>query len=303
MIGTSSYAKALWPGVNTWFGMSYGEHPEEWREIFTSYSSDKNFEEDVGAYGFPLAVVKPEGDSISFADAAQGFVKRYVHITYALGFKISREAIEDNLYMQLTEQRTKALGLSMRQTREVLCANVINRAFNSSYTGADGKELCSTAHLKMKGGTYSNKMATDADLSEASLEQSIIDIMGAVNDSNLKIALMPRKLLIPKELVFEAERILKSALTPSTALNAINALKSKGVLPEGYAVNHYLTDANAFFILTNCPEGLKRFEKRALAVENDTPDFATENMSFKASFRESLGWTDPRCIYGSQGSN
>lgn len=301
VISTGSLAKALWPGVNAFFGLAYNEHPVEYKEIFKEERSEMNFEEDVNVYGSGLALVKPEGENISYDEMAQGFLKRYTHVTYGLGFILTREMIEDNLYMKLAEQRSKALAFSMRQTKENVAANVLNRAFNSSYTGADGVELCSTAHLKSKGGTFKNELTTAADLSEASLEQCIIDIMDFENDAGLKISAMPRKLIVPTELCFEAERILKSNLQNNTDTNAINALKSKGVLPEGYAVNHYLTDSDAFFVLTNVPEGMKHFQRRDLAIENDT-DFDSENMKFKATERYSFGWTDPRGIFGSPGA-
>lgn len=301
-ITTGSVARALMPGVNKWFGMSYDEIPAEYAEIFKMEASEKNFEEDVNHYGLALASVKPEGQKFDYDDMAQGFLKRYVHVTYGLGFIVSREAVEDNLYLELAEKRAKALAFSMRQTKENVAANILNRAFNSSYTGADAVELCSTAHVRSRdAATFKNKLTTDADISEASLEQMAIDIMDMKNDAGLRISLMPRKLIVPTALVFEAERILKSTLQNDTANNALNALRSKGVLPEGVAVNHYLTDANAYFMLTNCPEGLKGFQRRALEVKDDT-DFDTENMKFKATERYCFGWTDPRGIFGTQGA-
>lgn len=301
IINTGALAKALWPGVNKWFGLAYDEFPIEYSDIFAETRSEKNFEEDVNAYGLGLAVVKPEGENISYDSMAQGFLKRYVHTTYALGFIITREAIEDNQYMELAEKRSRALAFSMRQTKENVAANVLNRAFNASYTGADGLQMCSTAHLLAKGGTFQNKLTVDADLSEASLEQMCIDIQGMKDDAGLRIAIMPRKLIIPVGEQFNAERILKSTLQNDTAHNALNALKSKGVLPEGYAVNHYLSDTDAFFVLTNCPDGLKHFQRRDMEIVNDD-DFDSENMKFKASDRYVFGWTDPRGIYGSQGA-
>ena len=300
IINTGALAKALWPGVNKWFGQAYDEHTLEHKEIFAEERSDKNFEEDVNTYGLGLAVVKPEGENISYDSMAQGFLKRYVHTTYGLGFIITREMIEDNQYMELAEKRSKKLAFSMRQTKENVAANVLNRAFNASYAGADGLELCSKLHLNSKGGTFKNELTTAADLSEASLEQMCIDIMDFKDDAGLRISVMPRKLVVPKELVFEAERILKSTLQNDTANNALNALKSKGVLPEGYCVNHYLTDTNAFFLLTNSPDGLKHFQRRDMGIDNDT-DFDSENMKFKASERYVFGWTDPRGIFGSPG--
>lgn len=298
---TGTISKALMPGVNVWFGQSYNELPMEYSEIFKTHKSTKYFEEDVGLAGLGLAVVKPETENISYGSMQQGFIKRYQHVTYGLGFIISREAIEDNQYREVAEMRTRALGRSMRHTIEHLGANVLNRAFDSNYTGADGLELCSAAHLFAKGGTFANELATAADLSEASLEQMCIDIMDMKDDAGLRIGLMPRKLVLPKELTFEAERILRSNLRSEDSSNALNALKSKGILPEGYVVNRRLTDTDAFFILTDCPDGLKHFERRGVEISNDT-DFSSENMRFKATMRLCFGWTDPRGIFGSPGA-
>ena len=301
IVNTGMVAKALWPGVNQFFGLSYNEYPAEHKEIFQMYRSDKNFEEDVDMYGLGLASVKQDGGNISYDVFGQGFVKRYVHVTYGLGFILTREHLEDNQYMDLAEKRARMLGFSMRQTKENVAANVLNRAFNSSYTGADGLEMCSTAHLQTKGGTFANELATSADLSEASLEQAMIDIMKLTDGAGNHIAIMPRKMIIPVDLCFEAERILKSTLQNDSANNAVNALRNKGVLPEGYAVNHYLTDTDAFFILTNAPEGLKHFERRAVELNNDT-DFDSENIKFKATERFVFGWSDPRGVFGSPGA-
>lgn len=300
-ISTGNVAKALWPGVNTWFGMAHAEHAPQYTEIFKVMSSEKNFEEDVSLYGTLMAQVKDQGGSIAYDDMAQGFIARYQHVTYGIGFKVTREMIEDNLYMQVAEARSKAIGQSMREVKETVAANVLNRAFNSSYTGPDGLELCSTAHLKARGGTYRNELSTAADLSETSLEQCAIDIMDMTNDAGLKINCMPQKLIVPTALAFEAERILKSSLQNDTANNAINALKSKGILPGGYAVNNYLTDSDAFFLITSCPDGLKMFDRRKVSIDNET-DFDTENVKFKATERYSFGWSDPRGVFGSPGA-
>lgn len=301
IVATGALAKALWPGVNAWFGQAYKDYDLQYKEIFEVIKSDQNFEEDVNVSALGLAVVKPEGENIVYDDYKQHYLQRYVHTTYALGFILTREMIEDNKYVELAERRSKMLARSLHHTKEIVAANVLNNAFSNTSVGADGLELCSTAHLLGKGGTYKNELTTAADLSEASLEQMCIDIMDHVDDAGLKIHAMPRKLIIPSELCFEAERILKSSLQNDTANNAVNALKAKGVLPEGYVINNYLTDADAFFIKTDVPEGMKMFERRALAIGNDA-DFDSENMKFKASERYSVGWTDPRAIFGSPGA-
>lgn len=300
-INTGALSKALKPGVNEFFGLAYDQFPEEYSKIFDVQLSSMNFEEDVNVNGFGLGMIKPEGSVIAYDSMQQGWIQRYQHVVYALGYVVTREAIEDNQYMKLVKQRTEALAMSMKQTKENVAANILNRAFNSSYLGADGLEMISSAHLLSKGGTWSNIIATAADLSEASLEQALIDIGGYQNDAGLKISAMGQSLIIPRQLQFEAERILKSSLKYDTAENAINAMKSIGVLPGGVIMNHYLTDSDAWFIKTNVPEGLKFFQRRALEVENDT-DFDSENMKFKSTERYSVGWTDPRGIYGSAGA-
>lgn len=301
IISTGSISKALWPGVNAWFGLGYKDYAPEFAEIFDKYSSDKNFEEDVNLYGLGMASVKDESGNISYDDMGQGFTKRYVHLTYALGYIITREAYDDNLYIGLAEKRSKALARAMQQTKEHVAANVLNRAFNSSYVGADGLELCSTAHLKSKGGTFSNELATAADLSEYALEQACIDIQGFEDDASMKQAIRPMKLIVPRQLQFEAKRILGSSGQVDTANNNLNALKSMNILPGGFTVNHYLTDADAFFIKTDCMEGMKYFERTPVSVQ-DTNDFESNNMKFKAYERYSFGWTDPRGIFGSPGA-
>lgn len=249
-ITTGSLTKALWPGVNAWYGETYNEFPAEYTDLFTEAKSNKAFEEDVGVSGFGLAVEKSEGGGISYDDARQSFITRYVNRSFALGFIITEEAIEDNQYnlAVLGRRDSKALAFSMRQTREILAANVYNRAFNSSYVFGDGKELLATDHPLYAGGTFANELAVAADLSEASLEQAVIDIAGFTNDRGLKIAILPKTLIIPKELMFETTRILKSELQSDSANNNINALRQMGMFPGGVKVNHYLTDADAWFI-------------------------------------------------------
>jgi hypothetical protein len=302
-ITTGSLAKALWPGINKWYGEAYKEWAEEYPMLFDKENSTKAYEEDVGVSGFGLAAVKAEGAPIGYDTAKQGFINRYNHKTYALGFIITEEAVDDNQYnlSVLGKKDAKALAFSMRQTKEILAANVYNRAFTAGYTYGDGVVLCSASHPLAAGGVFSNTPAVAADLSEAALEQACIDIAGFVNDRGLAISIMPKKLIIPKELMFEAERILKSTLQNDTANNAINALKTTGMFKGGVDVNHYFTDPDAWFIRTNCPDGMKYFERRGTKFAMDN-DFDTSNAKFKASFRCSFGNTDPRGIYGSPGA-
>lgn len=300
VINTSSFSKDLWPGVRTWYGKKYSEYPVEFLQIFDKYTSDMAFEEEVGISGFGLAQMKTEGGSVSYDEARQGFVTRYTHATYALGFMITREAWEDGLAVTQSMRKAQALAFSIRQTKETLAALVLNRAFNSSYVGGDGKELCATDHPNVAGGTWSNELAVAADLSEAALEQACIDIAAFTNDRGLKIAVKPMKLIIPPALEFEAARILKSINQAGNANNDINAIRVLGKFPGGVVVNHYLTDSDAWFIKTDCPDGLKYFERRPDSFAEDN-DFDTENAKYKSSFRAAWGWTDPRSLYGSQG--
>lgn len=299
-INTGAFAKDLWPGLNGIFNNSYNEHPLECMEIFDEVKSTKNYEEYLGFSGLGLAKVKAEGASVTYDTMQQGFLQRVTNVVYALGYILTREVIDDGQYPEMSNSRTKALARSMRQTKEIVAANILNRAFNSSYTGADGLELCSTAHVTKNGLTFQNELTTAADLSEASLEQMCIDIADFEDERGLKVAVMPRKLVIPRQLMFEAERILKSTLQNDTANNAINALKSKGVLREGYTVNHFLTDANNFFVLTDIrgDEGMIYQKRTGIEFSNDT-EFNSENVKYKAYERYAFSWVDPRCIYGS----
>lgn len=301
VINTTSFAKALWPGVNAWYGKKYDEYPEQWPMLFDKHTSSRAFEEDVGTSGFGTAVVKPEGSAISYTSDQQGFTTRYTHVVYALGFNITREMMDDDLYDVVGKRRAEGLAFSMRQTKELICAAVYNRAFNASYVGGDGKEMIATDHPNVSGGTWSNELATAADISEASLEQATIDISLLTNDRGLQIALLPKKLIIAPQNEFEVTRILKSIGRVGTDLNDVNALKETGKFSEGFTINHYLTDADAWFIRTNAPHGLKYFSRRAPAFAMDN-DFDTENAKFKATDRYSVGWTDPRGIYGSPGA-
>ena len=296
IITTGAHPKALWPGMHAFFGASYKEWPEEYREIFSIEKSSKNYEEDTLVTGFGLAPVKNQGGSVSYEGETQGFTKRYSHTVYGLGYIVTEEEMEDNLYEVVSRRRIKRLAFSMRQTKEIVGANVLNRAFNSSYTGGDAVELLSTSH-PASSGNYANKAATDADLSEAALEDMVILIGQAKNDKGLQIALRPTKLIIPVNLQFDAKRILKSEMQSGTANNDINALKGM----FDYSVNHYLTDTDAWFLKTDCPNGLTMFERRALAFTQDN-DFDTANAKAKATMRFSVGWTDPRGLYGSAGA-
>lgn len=299
-INTGSFSKALWPGVNAWYGKKYEEFSPQWVDLFEKNTSRRAWEEDVGTSGFGLASVKTEGAAITYDNALQGFTTRYTHVNYALGFVITEEMVDDDLYDVIGKTRAEALAFSMRSTKETVGANVYNRAFNSSYTGGDGLEMCSTAHVNVAGGTWSNELATAANLSEASLEQMVIDLMGFTNDRGLKIQVKPRSLVIPKNLIFEADRILKSDKRVSTADNDVNALKLMGIFPDGVKVNQYLTSTTAYFVRTNAPNGLKYFERKADSFAADN-DFDTSNAKFKAQGRYSFGWTDPRGIYGTAG--
>jgi hypothetical protein len=299
-INSSSFAKTLFPGVNAWYGGVYDEWNEEFPHLFDMEGSSRAYEEDVGTTGFGMGVAKTEGAPISYDEESQAFITRYQHVVYALGFVVTREIYEDDQYDVVGKRRAEALAFSMRQTKETIAANVYNRAFTSTYAGGDGKEMCATDHPNFSGGTWSNELATAADLSEASLEQACIDIMKFTNDRGLKISVMPEKLIIPVDLVFEAKRILGSEGRPGTADNDLNALKSMGKFTDVVA-NHYLTDTDAWFIRTNVQNGLKCFQRREMEFGVDN-DFDTENAKYKASERYSFGWTDPRAVYGSPGA-
>jgi hypothetical protein len=300
VINTSAFAKALWPGVNAWYGKSYNEFPVEFEKLFDKYTSNKNYEEDVGLSSFGLAIQKQEGSPIQYDQERQGFTNRYTHAVYALGFIITREIMEDDQYDVVGQKKAQGLAYSIRQTKEILGANVYNRAFNTSYTGGDGAALLSASHPNIAGGTWSNLIATASDLSEAALEQAFIDISGYTNDRGLRIAVKPKSLIIPYNLEFEAMRILKSVGRVGTDNNDINALNSAGYFKD-VIVNHYLTDPDAWFIRTDVPNGMKYFSRRddEFAMDND---FDTENAKFKASFRASWGWSDPKGLYGSAGA-
>lgn len=298
-INTGNFGKLLWPGLNEVYGQSYKEYPVEWKDIFNTYSSRKAFEEDMLTTWFGQAQQIGEGAPVSYDTAQQGFIDRYTHVKYGLGFIITKEMVEDDQYDVIGNKKAKALAYSMRQTRETVAANILNRAFNSSYTYGDGVELVNASHPNVAGGTWSNKIATAADLSEAALEQAVIDISKYTNDRGLKIAVRPRKLVIPVDLTFEANKILKTEYEVGTSANTVNVVRHE--FPGGLVVNHYLTDTDAWFILTDAPDGMKCFERRAEQFSMDD-DFDTDNAKFKAVARYSYGCTDKRAIYGSAGA-
>lgn len=300
VITTGNHPKALWPGIRRFWGREYSQHPVEWKRIFEDNSSEKNYEEDVEVTGFGLARVKQQAAAIEYDSETQGATKRYTHVTYALGYIVTREELEDNLYEVVSKRRSKALAFSIRQTEEIVAANILNRAFNNAYMGADGKELIATDHPTLDG-TQSNELAVPADLSEAAIEDMAILIMDSKNSRGLRIAVKPKLLVVAPHNAFNAERILKSTLQSGTGNNDINAVRSMGVFPEGSTVNHYLTDPDAWFAQTNCPNGLMRFTRRGTEFKQDN-DFDTENAKAKSSLRFSVGWTDWRGLFGSAGA-
>lgn len=301
VITTGNHPKALWPGIARWWGTSYNEFPKEYTDLVDVMKSNKAYEEDVETSGFGLAPVKAQGAATSYDEDLQGFTKRYTHVAYSLGYIVTREERADNLYTEVSKRRSRNLAFSMSQTKENVVANIYNRAFNSSYTGGDSKELLATDH-PTRSGTFSNELTTAADISETSLEDMVIQIMGATNSRGLKIALMPKTLIVPRQLIFEAERILKSTQQSGTANNDVNALRSLGSIPGGVKVNHYLTDPDAWFIRTNLPTaGLTLFQRDAIEFTQDN-DFDTDNAKAKSYERYSVGWTDPRTLYGSAGA-
>jgi len=300
LITTGNFAKALWPGVNAWYGKDYAEFKPEWPSLFDQFSSSRNFEEDVGVSGFGLAVTKTEGSPITYDTEKQAFITRYVHAVYGLGFMVSREAFEDDQYDVVGQRKAQGLAFSIRQTKEIIGANVYNNAFTTGYTGGDGSILLVSSHANLAGGTWSNVPSSAVDLSEAALEQAVIDIANWTNDRGLRIAVLPNSLIIPVNLWFDATRILKADKQPNDLNNNPNAIRTLGLVPE-IVVNHYLTDTDAWFLRTNVKHGMKAFERRADKFDMDN-DFDTENAKFKATGRYSFGWTDPRALYGTQGA-
>jgi hypothetical protein len=299
-ISRSQLVKELEPGLNALFGLEYNRYDNEAAAIFTTETSDRAFEEEVMLSGFAGAAAKTEGAMVTYDNATEVYTSRYTNETVALAFAITEEAIEDNLYDRLAARYTRALARSMAHTKQVKGATILNNMFTSG-TGGDGVVLGSAVHPLASGGTFSNVLATAADLSETSLETALIDIAGFVDERGLKIALQGLRMIVPKELQFTVDRILKSPLRPGTADNDINAVRNLGMIPQGYFVNHYLADSDAWFIMTDAPNGLKHFVRAPIktAIEGD---FDTGNVRFKARERYVFGWSDPRGIFGTAGA-
>ncbi len=296
-ISRSQLVKELEPGLNALFGLEYKRYENQHAEIYNEESSDRAFEEEVMLSGFANAQVKGEGSGVSFDEAQETFTARYTHETVALAFAITEEAIEDNLYDRLASRYTKALARSMANTKQVKGAAVLNNAFTAAYAGGDGKELCATDHPTL-AGSFSNELATAADLNETSLEQALIDIAAFTDERGLKVAARGMKLIIPSALQFTAERLMKSKGRTGTADNDINAINNMGAVPEGYVVNHYLTDTAKWFVKTDVPNGLKHFTRAPLKTSMEG-DFDTGNVRYKARERYVFGFSDPRGIFGS----
>ena len=300
-ISRAQLLKELLPGLNALFGLEYTTYQQEHKEIYETEKSERSFEEETKLSGFSAAPVKNEGSAIAYDNAQEAFTARYNHETIALGFSITEEAVEDNLYDSLSARYTKALARAMAYTKQVKAAATLNNAFSSAYVGGDGVSLISTAHPLTSGGTNSNRPATAADLNETSLENAVIQIAAWTDERGLLIAAQPKKLVIPPALQFTATRLLETNLRVGTADNDINALKNNGSIPQGYCINHFLTDTNAWFLMTDVPNGLKHFERAALANSMDG-DFDTGNVRYKSRERYSFGWSDPLGIFGSPGS-
>jgi|TARA_R100001079_G_scaffold84789_1_gene47686 hypothetical protein len=299
-INRSQLAKELEPGLNALFGLEYATYENQHAEIFDTENSDRAFEEEVMLSGFGAAAVKPEGTSVNFDNATESFTARYSHETVALAFSITEEAVEDNLYDKISTRYTKALARSMAHTKQVKAANVLNNGFNSSFTGGDGVELFSSAH-PTTSGNQRNELATASDLNETSLEQAMIDIAAFADDRGLKVAAKARKMIIPSALQFTADRLMNSAGRTATSDNDINSIRNMGMIPEGYVVNNYLTDTDAFFIKTDVPNGMKHFQRAPVATSMEG-DFETGNVKYKARERYSFGFSDWRGMFASEGA-
>jgi len=301
-ISRAQLLKELLPGLNALYGLEYARYGEEHKEIYETEKSERSFEEETKLAGFGAAPVKNEGQAIAYDNAQEAFTSRYNHETIALGFSITEEAVEDNLYDSLSARYTKALARGMAYTKQVKAAAVINNGFSANYIGGDGVSLFSTAHPLVNGGTNSNRPSTAADLNETSLEAAVIQIAAWTDEKGLLIAAKPRKLIVPPSLMFVATRLLETSLRVGTTDNDINALKNNGSIPEGYTVNHFLTDANGWYLTTDVPNGLKHFVRTPMATSMDG-DFDTGNVRYKARERYSFGWSDPLGIFGSPGSS
>jgi hypothetical protein len=301
-ISRAQLLKELLPGLNALFGLEYAKYGEEHKEIYETETSERSFEEETKLSGFSAAPVKNEGSAIAYDNAQEAWTARYTHETIAMGFSITEEAVEDNLYDSLSSRYTKALARGMAYTKQVKAAYVLNNAFTGGPTYGDGVVLCSTAHPLVSGGTNSNRPTTGADLNETSLENAVIQIAGWTDERGLLIAAKPKKLVVPPSLMFVATRLLETELRVGTTDNDINALKNNGSIPEGYTVNHFLTDVNGWFLLTDVPNGLKHFVRTPMATGMDG-DFDTGNVRYKARERYSFGVSDPLGIFGSPGSS
>jgi hypothetical protein len=301
-ISRANELKQLLPGLNALFGEEYAAYENEHAEIYDTESSDRSFEEELKLSGFGAAPVKDEGSAITFDTAQETYVARYTHETIGMGFSITEEAMEDNLYVSLSARYTKALARAMAYTKQVKSAYPLNNGFSTTFKSGDDVALFSTAHPLVNGGTNSNRPSTGADLNETSLEDAIIQISKWTDERGLLIAARARKLIIPTDLQFVATRLLDSSYRVGTSDNDINAIKTNGVIPEGYSVNHYLTDTNAFFLTTDIPDGMKHFERTPMQTSMDG-DFTTGNVRYKARERYSFGVSDPLGIFGSPGSS
>jgi len=299
IINTATHPKALWPGVEAFWGKKYNEHQTEWDKLFDKYTSDKAFEENVKIVGFGVAPVKAQGASVTYDSELQGYTTRFTHVAYALGYMVTHEEMKDNLYTEVSMTRAEALARSFRQTKERVGAAVYNRAFSASYLGGDGVQLCSTAHTNTSGGTFSNRLTVDADLSETAIEDLIIQIMNSTDDRGLLVNLMPKSLHVATANHFNAHRILKTPYAVGSANNDINAINSLNAVPAVY-VNHYFTAPQAWFIRTDAPNGMKYYEREGISFTQDN-DFDTMNAKAKSYERYSFGWTDPLAVFGSNG--
>lgn len=298
-MNTGLWGKLLWPGVNAWYGDAYNDFKTEYTDIFDVESSDRAYEEDVSVSSFGLAVQKGEGQPVEYDSEQQGFLDRYTHVTYSLGFVITKELVEDDLYSKAGKRKAQGLARSMRQTKEVVHANILNRAFTSGYTYGDGKVLVANDHPNVAGGTWSNLLSTAADLSEAALESAWIQIAKYTDDRGLRIQVMPKKLIVPVDEALNAMKIMQTEYEPGTNNNTVNVIRTR--FPGGVVVNHYLTDTNAWFIKTDVPNGMKSFERVKDTFSMDE-DFDTDNAKFKARMRFSAGCSDKRSIFGTPGA-